>query len=49
MDQEVRLEVTLPLGSTSDTVTVDAVAPLLVTNMSPVGQVIENKAIVNTP
>lgn len=49
VDQEARIDVNLNLGSTSDTVTVQAEAPVLVTDNSSVGQVIENKAIVNMP
>jgi hypothetical protein len=49
VDQEARFDVNLTLGSTTDTVTVDASAPILVTDTSSVGQVIENKAIVNMP
>lgn len=47
--QEARFDVPLTVGATSETVTVDASAPLLVTDNSSVGQVIENKAIVNMP
>jgi hypothetical protein len=49
VDQEARIDVNLTLGSTSETVTIEAEAPLLVTDASSVGQVIENKAIVNMP
>ena len=49
VDQEARFDVSMTVGSTSETVTVDASAPLLVTDTSSVGQVIENKAIVNMP
>ena len=49
VDQDARIDVVMQLGSTSDTITVDATAPLLVTDTSSVGQVIENKAIVSMP
>ena len=49
VDQEARLDVTMSLGSLSDTITVEASSPLLVTDTSSVGQVIENKSIVNMP
>lgn len=49
VDQEARFDVTMSLGSTNETITVDAQAPLLVTDTSSVGQVIENKAIVSMP
>ncbi len=49
VDQDARFDISLAVGSTTDTVTVDASAPLLVTDTSSVGQVIENKAIVNMP
>src|SRR3981189_1245279 len=39
----------LSLGATSESVQVEAQSPLLVTDSSSVGQVIENKAIVNMP
>lgn len=47
--QDVRVDATLTLGSTAESVQVEALAPLLVTDNSSVGQVIENKAIVNMP
>ena len=49
VDQDARFDITMSLGSTNETVTVDAQAPLLVTDTSSVGQVIENKAIVRCP
>jgi hypothetical protein len=49
VDQEARLDITMTLGSTMDTITVQAEAPLLVTDTSSVGQVIENKAIASMP
>jgi Carboxypeptidase regulatory-like domain len=49
VDQEARFDVTLNLGSATDAVTVQAESPLLVTDVSSVGQVIENKAIINMP
>lgn len=49
VDQDARVDVTLTLGATSETVQVEALAPLLVTDNSAVGQVIENKAILNMP
>ena len=49
VDQEARFDVTLNLGSAADAITVQAESPLLVTDDSSVGQVIENKAIINMP
>ena len=49
VDQDARIDVVMSVGSTSETITVDASAPLLVTDTSSVGQVIENKAIVSMP
>src|SRR5215813_5930889 len=49
VDQEARVDVTMSLGSTNETITVQAESPLLVTDSSSVGQVVENKAIVNMP
>src|SRR5262249_57547231 len=40
---------TLNGGSTAETIAVEAAAPLLATDTSSVGQVIENKAIANMP
>ena len=49
VDQEARFDVIMSLGALSDTITVEASSPLLVTDTSSVGQVIENKSIVNMP
>lgn len=49
VNQEARVDLTLNLGSTSESVSVQASSPLLVTDSSAVGQVIENKAIQNMP
>jgi hypothetical protein len=49
VNQEARVDVVLSVGTTSETVSVEATAPLLVTDTSSVGQVIENKAIANMP
>ena len=49
VDQDAHIDVVMSVGSTSETITVDASAPLLVTDTSSVGQVIENKAIVSLP
>src|SRR5947207_14755314 len=49
VDQEARFDVTMSLGTTNETFTVQSESPLLVTDVSSVGQVIENKAIVNMP
>ena len=49
VNQEARLDLQMTLGSTSESVQVEAQTPLLVTDSSSVGQVIENKTIVNMP
>ena len=49
VNQEARVDVTLTLGSASESVQVAATAPLLVTDGSSVGQVVENVAIANLP
>ena len=49
VNQEARLDLTLAVGSASESISVEAAAPLLTTDSSSVGQVIENKAIVNMP
>ncbi len=47
--QEARVDVKLSLGSTNESVTVEVKAPILNTESSTVGQVIENAAIENMP
>ncbi|MDQ6707710.1 MAG: carboxypeptidase regulatory-like domain-containing protein, partial [Acidobacteriota bacterium] len=49
VDQDARVDITMALGATTETVTVEASSPLLVTDTSSVGQVIENKTIVSMP
>ncbi|MBY0507803.1 MAG: carboxypeptidase regulatory-like domain-containing protein [Bryobacteraceae bacterium] len=49
VDQTVNLSIDLDLGVTSESVTVDASTPLLDAATSSVGQVIENKKIVELP
>ncbi len=49
VNQDARVDVTLTVGSTSETISVEATAPLLVTDSAAVGQVIENKSIQNMP
>src|SRR5262249_1139813 len=49
VNQEARVDMTLNVGDTAETIAVEAAAPLLATDTSSVGQVIENKAIANMP
>src|SRR5438874_48465 len=49
VSQEARVDVRLNVGSASESVEVTASAPVLVTDSSSVGQVIENVAIANMP
>ncbi len=49
VNQDARVDVTLAVGSTAETISVEASSPLLVTDSSSVGQVIENKSIQNMP
>jgi hypothetical protein len=49
VDQTADLQFTLPLGATSESVTITAEAPLLETGTAQLGQVINNKSIVNLP
>ena len=49
VNQEARVDITLSVGSAAESVEVTAAAPLLVTDDSGVGQVVENEAIANMP
>src|SRR5437870_8223922 len=47
VDQEARVDITLALGSAAESIQVEASTPLLVSDGSSVGQVVENVAIAN--
>lgn len=49
VDQSVRVDVTLQAGQVTESITVDAATPLISTEQSSVGQVVDNKTIVELP
>src|SRR5437867_1390416 len=49
VNQTARFDLTLEVGEKTDTVSVEAAAPVLATDRSDVGQVIDNQKIVNLP
>lgn len=49
VNQEARVDIRLAVGSAAESVQVEAASPVLVTDDSAVGQVVENVAIANMP
>src|SRR5579872_4469100 len=49
VSQEARVDIRMTIGSAAETIEVQASSPLLVTDDSSVGQVVENVAIANMP
>ena len=49
VDQDARFDVSLKIGSVSQTITARAEAPVVVTDSGSIGQVIENKTILELP
>ena len=49
VNQEARVDITLTVGSATESVEVTTTSPLLVTDDSSVGQVVENTSIANMP
>src|SRR6266550_854852 len=49
VNQEARLDINLELGTAAESIQVEAASPVLVTDDSSVGQVVENVAIANMP
>ena len=49
VNQEARLDIKLTLGAAAESIEVQATTPVLVTDSSAVGQVVDNAAIANMP
>ena len=49
VNQEARIDIKLTVGSAAESIQVEATSPVLVTDDSSVGQVIENVSIANMP
>ena len=49
VQQRLRVDITLPLGAVTDTVTVTGLAPLMQTEDASVGQVLSEKTLMQTP